>query len=295
MNSNPVGRALLRWYFNYEDYWCLLGAIQSMLPMEWREENVRRQQQSEERTGFGNDRAKRSLDDLHAELNTLTPQCSDLTYRISRLKQDTQNIADIKNDLISFERNVNDFLESSRSKEILESSCQHSTRQAVLGPPSAFPGVRFQSVEAGLLLIACMSYLCFIYFNLYTRLCLHENYDCGFQEAVSGAEFYARQICEAVTALEYVFETNPYEMLPCSTAICLAAASIQDTEGSKDSMTIPLRRLKHSGFILDRKYGDRLAAIWDIPNIDTAQSSTHIHRVRVLCQKGAMIESDEFG
>jgi hypothetical protein len=241
INSTVTGRSLLQWYFSYEDYWCLLGPFPCMLPLKWRQENMQQQLiQYERRTVRDQDRPEQSWDYIYAKFNLLTAQCIDLTHRTKRLKFATDAITQliIENNLKDFEQKVLAFLDSSQVKEALKYPLINSLR-----PLATSPDLPFQSAEAGLLLIICFSYLCFIHLNLYTTIYFHRGY--RLEKAFSTAADYAQKICQAVWALDQLCGNNHDEMIPCSEAIYLAALFIPNHK----HLTLKLHGLKKSGCI----------------------------------------------
>src|SRR5215471_1949264 len=83
--STVIGRALLGWYMQLEDYCCLLGAYKLLLPDAWREEDVRVRRmlaEVEYPRLSGEARIPRLLDDIWAQFLALVPKVANVLYQI---------------------------------------------------------------------------------------------------------------------------------------------------------------------------------------------------------------------
>src|SRR5271154_4889674 len=109
-SSTILGRSLLEWFCNFEDYCCFLSAGTVLLPEIWRYENVRIRQSHAELDYPGLsllDRKARLLDDLWPQLWAMIPQLSYLLARIPPLKslqglERSYQAEQLQSDLITF-------------------------------------------------------------------------------------------------------------------------------------------------------------------------------------------------
>src|SRR5208282_789403 len=127
--STTVGRFLLEWYCICEGYCCMRAAYKMLLPIEWRQENVRiRQKLAIEEYSFlaQKDRKPRLLEDLWAQLLSLIPHLVDILAIIPQLKtmkrrRRIEMAVYLQSEFQQFYRDLADFINSPPVMEILQS------------------------------------------------------------------------------------------------------------------------------------------------------------------------------
>src|SRR5947207_3059569 len=79
--------------------------------------------------------------------------------------------------------------------------------------------------------------------------------------------YYAVQISKTFSGLDDSLGDNPDRMLPCSTALCMAALCIPNGERLQSWMRYKLSHLERSGYKPEKKYNEILAAKWNMSDI----------------------------
>lgn len=279
--STVIGRSLLGWYMQFEDYCCFLGAFKFLLPDAWREEDVRIRQilaEVEYPRLSPEARIPRLLDDIWAQFLALIPKVSNVLCKIPVLKTMESHERIIKAlqlnvQLQEFVNEAQAFLNLPLVIEALQpasSTPPYGWRHVNCCPPLPFVPHAMKYPRAGMFRIMIYAFKCYIHAIIYPAI----QVVLGSQAKLTGmepAELCSIESCKTFAGLEdsYLGE-NPDNFLPLFASIGLAAAPCPpDLRIWLWSKFVHFEKLGHLTFDPMRS---RLANLWDMPEIMTEQS-----------------------
>ena len=277
-----LGRSLLEWYCNFEDYCCLLFARKHLLPRIWRYENVRERQRLADLDYYRlapNERKQRILDDLWPQLTALYPQLIDIFVGIPSLKaldgtRRSNVLARLNRQLRQFDHELQEFMNSPLVKEVLreaEPPFTFRSHHTACCPPLPFVPYIFQFPPAGYLRLVTFSVKTYLRAIVYPLLRAEGASGPGVSEfestdkAVASAS--ANEQCRSFAGLEAAFGDNQDNLFPCLTALPMAGMSC-----APEIRMWLWYKLAHfedlCQFSLD-PIKKHLAVWWDMPNLAT--------------------------
>src|ERR1700726_2842518 len=126
--STTIGRSLLEWFSSVEDYCCFLAAYKTLLPITWREENVRKRTEIAQRDYpllSREERKPRILDDVWQQYLALVPRLADVLVGVVSLKEmegeeRSMKAARLEAQLRAFDKDVRDLLKRPHVLEVLQ-------------------------------------------------------------------------------------------------------------------------------------------------------------------------------
>ena len=270
--SSPTRRTTLEWYCNLEDYCCFVTATPQLLPVTWRQENVRQRQQLahlEYPRLSGIERKARLLDDLWAQLWELLPQMAKVLTTLPRLKtldgEDRFRAAMmLQSQLELFERDLKGFVEYPHVKDVFESidltppsPCNHTT----CCPERPFTPLVLEFPPAGFLKMTVLA------IQAYNKTCLWPpiQKELGLRDTFLPLDTIAIEIMRTFAGLEYMFGDCYDALFPCFSPLSIAG------------MTCPLKmrpwlwhKLSHFeqlGEYVFIPLKKRLAFLWNLPKL----------------------------
>ena len=275
--STVVGRVLLEWYCGVEDYCCFLGAYKTLLPAEWRRENVRIRQilAHEEYPRIPpEERKARLLDDLWPQLWALVPTLGDVLATIPLLKtlegrERFELAAHLTGELRQFQSDFTGFLKSPHVLEVLQPALPaHSSfvsKHDNCCPRLPFIPALFQFVPAGIFQLVLYSIQTYVRATLYPTLRATFEFDNVIAELEDeDATFYVVEVCRTFAGIECQHANNPDVIFPCFSP--LIVASLPCPPSLRPWLWCKLSHAENLGLRFD-SVKRNLAALWEMPDI----------------------------
>ena len=276
--STVIGRCLLEWYMQFEDYCCFLGAYKLLLPDAWREENVRIRQiiaEVEYPRLSPEARIPRLLDDIWPQFLALVPKISNVLYKIPEMKnmESHERIImahQLVGELQEFVDDVQQFINSPHVIEALQPvnpTPPYGRRHVKCCPPLPFVPHVMKYPPAGMFRIMINAFKCYIRAVMYPPI----QDALGDQSKLIGlepAEYCSIESCKTLAGLEdsYLGE-NPENFFPIfATIIPAAAACPLHIRPWLWCKFVHFEKLGHLNFDPVRS---SLAKLWDMPEITT--------------------------
>lgn len=275
--STAIGRFLLEWYCCCEGYCCLLAAYRLILPIEWRQENVRVRQalaREEYPRLAPSYRKSRLLEDIWAQLSGLTPYLMDIFATIPRLKtmkdrQRKEIASHLQSKFEQFYRHFTGFISSPLVTEILRTlpSLSITTSKHVnCCPLPSFVPHYFQYPPAGIFYLVVQCLQTWIRFCLYPLL----KSELESEQEVIGSDdqdmtFYSLELCRTFAGIEHQFDHNTAAIFPCFAPIILAAVSCPTNV--RPWILSKLRHFEEQGQFCNDSIKTSLSVLWNMPEI----------------------------
>lgn len=273
ISSTAIGRSLLHWYIDYEDHFCLVEGCPLRLPIEWRKQGIRvRQQLAQAKDQQPSERDR--LDYLHAKFQMFTLQCKSLLSQMSQLRNLNEMelpaaLVYMENNIQQFEQKMQEFINSQQVLDIMQCASPPIPLRdrLIISPRLPFPGYRFQFPEVGFLLIEYFSCQCLTHLSLGTALNGVKSATLERSKHYLAAMHCSVEISKTFFGLDDSLGDNPDRMLPCSEALFMASLSVPNEQWWQSWMSCKLGHLERSGYKLQRKCKEMLAARWNMPDI----------------------------
>ena len=277
--STAVGRSLLAWYMQFEDYCCFLAAYKLLLPHIWRTENVRIRQELAEADYprlSGTERISRILDDAWAYFLALVPNVSDVVYGVPQLTklggQERLNAArQLDNQLRNFEHDIQDFLNSTHVLEALApvptiSLHSHGLRHTECCPRFPLSPYAMQYSPSGKFRITIFGFKCYIWAVLYPPI--REAIGNAAREITfEAADICSIEVCKTFAWLEDSLGDNPDNFLPVFSSLVLSTTTCPpELRVWLWCKLVHFETLGHLSFDPIKR---NLASLWNMPEIIT--------------------------
>jgi hypothetical protein len=253
------------------------AAYRMLLPIEWRQENIRiRQKLAMKEYPFINqmERKPRLLEDLRAQLWGLTPHLIEILARIPELKtmksgQRKEIASYLQSEFQQFYRDFTGFINSSPVTEVLQllpSLTMTASKHVDCCPAPPFIPHFFQYPPAGMfhLLIQCLK--TWMRFTLYPSLREEVEFEVV---GLENATFYSFELCRTFAGIEHQFDHNSAVIFPCFVPMAMAAVSC--SPNVRPWMLAKLRHFEEQGQICSESIKKSLAVLWDMPEIMTGE------------------------
>ena len=274
--STVMGRSLLEWYMQFEDYCCFLGAYKLLLPDEWREENVRVRQTLAEIDYpllSHRDRIPRLLDDVWAQFLALIPKVSNVLYQIPNMKKMERQeriltALQLDVELQEYVAETQQFLNLPHVVEALQPGSPtplYGLRHAKCCPPLPFVPHVMQYPPAGLFRIMMYGFKSYVQAVLYPPI--QETLgDQAKQLGFEPADICSIEVCKTFAGLEdsYLGE-NPETFLPAFAPFVLSTATCPP--GLRLWLWHKLLHFEKIGHLTFDPVTSNLAKLWDMPEI----------------------------
>jgi len=275
-----LGRSLLEWYWNFEDYTCLLFARKHLLPRIWRYENVRERQrlaESEYHRLAPNERKGRILDDLWPQLSALYPQLVDVFVGIPAFKalhgsQRSQAVARLSQQIRQFDQELQEFMYSPLVEEVLEEAgypVTFDSHHSECCPPVPFIPYIFQFPPAGFLRLLLYSVQTYLHSIVYPLLRAETGQSLATSELLERdqemAAAAAYEQCRSFAGLEAAFGFNQDLLFPCLSPLPIAGKSCAPE--IRMWLWYKLAHFEELGHFSLEPITKVLSVWWDMPNL----------------------------
>jgi hypothetical protein len=231
--SSVVGRSLLEWYLQFENYCCFIAACELLLPQTWRDENVRIRHKLaivEYPRLSGNGRKARMLDDVWAEFWMISRRLLDMMSKLPKLKNlaggaRTAFAIDLRTELTLCEKFFDEFLNLPHIQEVLEPakiSSPHPSKHVDCCPPPPFIPYELQFPPSGIFRIVLFDIKC--YMQSILRPPIQEA--CGEDpELLKTDPTFSIEVCKTFAGIEDALGDNPDACLPLFAALIHAIST----------------------------------------------------------------------
>lgn len=245
-SSTVLGRVLLEWYCNFEDYLCILYPSKHFLPRVWRDENVRHREQPISGSS-------RILDHLWPTFWAILYELADIQAAIAEREEDPSIL------LLRWKAlhdNLDQFKKSIESMDIFRPD---KTRVRTSTAPFTpyFP----QFPPAGFLRLILLSSQIYLRLIVYAPLSQFDRELDDYDET----GWLAYELCRTFAGLEETF-SNSDELIPVFPALTMAAFGCRRTDirlwlwqklGHYEKLSqLGFQPIKH-----------HLAVFWNMPNL----------------------------
>lgn len=273
--STTIGRSLLEWFSPVEDYCCFLAAYKTLLPITWREENVRKRMEIAQRDYpllSREERKPRILDDVWQQYLALVPRLANVLAGVIPLKEmeghdRAREAARLESELRAFDKDVRDLLKRPHVLEVLQIAplpISFRNKHASCCPPLPFVPHLLQFPPAGFFRQI------FLGVQAYTRAVLlpplrNENPGEAIEMEGEDLSYFSVEMCRTFAGLEYSLGDNPDALLPCFSSLVLATATCPSN--ARQWLWYKLSHLERLGHLTFDPIKRNLAALWDMPEL----------------------------
>lgn len=275
--STVVGRCLLEWYIQIEDYCCMLGAYRFLLPLSWRDENVRIRNQIARHDYprlSGQKRKARILDDVWPQFFAFMPKISDVVHKVPGLKSlvgkyKTETALELDRNIQSFQQTIGDYLKLPNVQEVLQPAQlpnPYISKHASCCPPFPFVPYVMQFPPAGIFRMVTMTINCYIYAVIYPSIQKASTVvDERIQSEGKDLSYYSIEVCRIFAGLEDTLGKGPDSLIPLFTQLVLVTPFCPSE--LRLWLWYKLVHFENLGMITVDPIKRSLSRLWDMPDI----------------------------
>src|SRR5579862_4190589 len=273
--STTIGRSLLEWFSLIEDYCCFLAAYRCLLPITWREENVRKRAEIALRDYpllAREERKPRILDDVWQQYLAVVPRLADILVGVVSLKEmekeeRAMKAARLEADLRAFDKDIRALLKRPHVLEVLQIAplpISFRNKHASCCPPLPFVPNILQYPPAGFFRQI------FLAVQAYTRAVLQPPLRSANPLEATEMEgedlsYFSLEMCRTFAGLEYSLGDYPDALLPCFSSLVLATATCP--LNARQWLWYKLSHLERLGHLTFDPIKRNLASLWDMPDL----------------------------
>jgi hypothetical protein len=272
-SSTVLGRSLLEWYCNFEDYCCFVGGLDPLLPRVWRDENVRSRQPFENfKYSQTLSRKNRILDDLWPQLWTILPDMLELRSSFPKLVASNEPERSVTGNamlakLSLLVARLNKFTSSPFVEEVFEQSNQATpSKHSTCCPPPPFKPYYMVYPPAGVLRIVQLSVHIYVH-----RLIRSPLGSLGFSspdiDCQDNALQWGYDLSRTFAGIEAAFSDTPDALFPVFSS--LTVTEIASRHEFRIWMRCKLAHFEQLGKYCFEPLKRHLAVLWGMPKLTT--------------------------
>jgi hypothetical protein len=276
--STVIGRSLLEWYMQAENYYCSLASRKLLLPKAWREENVQIRQkladQEYPRLSAENRKA-RILDDAWPQFWSIFPAINEVALEMQSLKtlsndKRAQSAARLEEDLRQCFTKIEQFLASRHIMEVLQPvdspSVSYRSKHEFCCPQLPLTPYHMQFPPAGIFRMVVYTNIWYIQSVLYpvVRAQFDSFRTTPFEKEIS---YYSHEICKTFAGLEEDFGDDPDAMIHLFPLLIVSTTNCAPK--FREWLWFKLRHIERLGYLTFKSTIRHFAKLWNIPDIVT--------------------------
>jgi len=276
--STVIGRSLLEWYMEAEDFYCSLASCKLLLPKTWREENVRIRQKLADQDYpqlSAENRKARILDDIWPQFLANIPALNEISLQIHSLQtlnndERAQSAARLEKDLRQWFTEIEQFLALKHVMEALQPvdspSVPYQYKHASCCPRPPFTPYHMQFPPAGLFRIVVYVTQWFVQSVLYPALRAQVN---SSQTTPFGKEpsYYSQEIFKFFAGLEEDLGDDPDAMIHIFPLLLTTTANC--APDIREWLWYKLRHFEQLGLLTFKATKRHYAKLCNMPDIVT--------------------------